>query len=143
VPKKATSAKPRPLYRRPPPKPRSAKHRSARTKSTNTQSNAPRSAEFRHPHFLAPSHFTLREDGSIQTHPQMTQKSADSEKKSASISEISGQPPRLIFESDAPFVRLYHGNSLDLLDAIYERYGDAGRFDANFADPPYFLPAGP
>ena len=26
--------------------------------------------------------------------------------------------------------------SLELLDAIYAKYGDAGRFDAIFADPP-------
>jgi hypothetical protein len=36
----------------------------------------------------------------------------------------------LTFSSDTPFVRLYHVNSLELLDAI-------------FADQPYFLPAGP
>jgi hypothetical protein len=100
--------------------------------------------------------FTLREAGSIEANPQMTQSSADakesnqcqsvqsvSEKnKSAPIGAICGQPPRLVFESDAPFVRLYHGNSLDLLDAIYAKYGDAGRFDAIFADPPYFLSNG-
>jgi site-specific DNA-methyltransferase (adenine-specific) len=37
---------------------------------------------------------------------------------------------------------LYHGNCLELLDAIYAKYGDAGRFDAIFADPPYFLSNG-
>ena len=56
----------------------------------------------------------------------------------------SGVPalPKLVYQSDTPFVRLYHGNSLDLLDAIFERYGEAGRFDAIFADPPYFLSNG-
>ena len=49
--------------------------------------------------------------------------------------------PRLIFTSDNPFVRLYHGNSLELLDAIAARYPE-GRFDAIFADPPYFLSNG-
>jgi site-specific DNA-methyltransferase (adenine-specific) len=49
--------------------------------------------------------------------------------------------PTLIFSSDNPFIRLYHGNCLELLDAIAARYPE-GRFDAIFADPPYFLPAG-
>ncbi|MGD0253887.1 MAG: site-specific DNA-methyltransferase [Verrucomicrobiota bacterium] len=49
--------------------------------------------------------------------------------------------PRLIFSSDTPFLRLYHGNSLELLDAIAAKYPD-GRFDAIFADPPYFLSNG-
>jgi phosphoribosylformylglycinamidine cyclo-ligase len=51
-------------------------------------------------------------------------------------------PPRLVFQSDTPFIRLYHGNSLELLDAIAAKYPE-GRFDAIFADPPYFLPAAP
>ena len=70
----------------------------------------------------------------------MAQNSADEKKKSASIGEICG--PELVFSSDTPFVRLYHGNCLELLDAIYAKYGDAGRFDAIFADPPYFLSNG-
>jgi len=49
--------------------------------------------------------------------------------------------PQLIFRSDSPFVRLYHGNCLELLDAIAAKY-PAGRFDAIFADPPYFLSNG-
>jgi site-specific DNA-methyltransferase (adenine-specific) len=36
---------------------------------------------------------------------------------------------------------LYHGNSLELLDAIAEKYPE-GRFDTIFADPPYFLSNG-
>jgi site-specific DNA-methyltransferase (adenine-specific) len=49
--------------------------------------------------------------------------------------------PQLVFSSDTPFIRLYHGNSLELLDAIAAKYPD-GRFDAIFADPPYFLSNG-
>jgi site-specific DNA-methyltransferase (adenine-specific) len=49
--------------------------------------------------------------------------------------------PKLIFTSDNPFIRLYQGNSLELLDAIATKYPD-GRFDAIFADPPYFLSNG-
>lgn len=89
---------------------------------------------------LPATHFELREDGSIQSHPQIAQNSADSKNKSASIGEIGGQP-RLIFSSDNPFVRLYHGNCLELLDAVAAKYPD-GRFDAIFADPPYFLSNG-
>jgi len=36
---------------------------------------------------------------------------------------------------------LYHGNCLELLDAIAAKYPE-GRFDAIFADPPYFLSNG-
>ena len=49
--------------------------------------------------------------------------------------------PTLIYSSDTPFLRLYHGNCLELLDAIAAKY-PAGRFDAIFADPPYFLSNG-
>ena len=49
--------------------------------------------------------------------------------------------PNLVFRSDNPFVRLYHGNCLELLDAIAAKYPH-GRFDAIFADPPYFLSNG-
>jgi hypothetical protein len=89
---------------------------------------------------IAPAHFALREDGSIQSHPQIAQSSADSKNKSASIGEIGGQPC-LVFSSETPFVRLYHGNCLELLDAIAAKYPD-DRFDAIFADPPYFLSNG-
>ena len=39
-------------------------------------------------------------------------------------------------------VWLYHGNSLELLDAIFAKYGEAGRFDAIFADSAIFPPNG-
>lgn len=38
-------------------------------------------------------------------------------------------------------VWLYHGNSLEVMDAIFAEYPD-GRFDCIFADPPYFLSNG-
>ena len=44
-------------------------------------------------------------------------------------------PPRLAFTDTARGIWLYHGNSLELLDAIAAKYPD-GRFDAIFADPP-------
>jgi hypothetical protein len=83
-------------------------------------------SEFRHPHFLAPAHFTLREDGSIQT---------------ATEPPRHGEIPQLAFKSENPFIRIYHGNCLELLDAIAAKYPE-GRFDAIFADPPYFLSNG-
>jgi site-specific DNA-methyltransferase (adenine-specific) len=49
--------------------------------------------------------------------------------------------PTLVYQSDTPFIRLYHGNCLELLDAIAAKYPE-GRFDAIFADPPYFLSNG-
>ncbi|MDE3068112.1 MAG: site-specific DNA-methyltransferase [Verrucomicrobiota bacterium] len=50
-------------------------------------------------------------------------------------------PPKLVFTSESPFIRLYQGNCLELLDAIAARHPD-GRFDCIFADPPYFLSNG-
>jgi len=73
---------------------------------------------------IAPAHFELREDGNI-TAERRDEKRA----------------PELIYQTDSPFVRLYHGNSLELLDSIAAKYPE-GRFDAIFADPPYFLSNG-
>ncbi len=100
-------------------------------------------SEFRHPHFIAPAHFELREDGSIApfgVHASAC--SARSETDGGDTLKRGHQTaPRLVFSSDNPFLRLYHGNSLELLDAIAAKYPD-GRFDAIFADPPYFLSNG-
>jgi hypothetical protein len=71
---------------------------------------------------LAPAHFELREDGTIVGQP-------------SSLSPSSPPPPQLVFTSENPFVRLYQGNCLELLDAIAAKYPE-GRFDAIFADPP-------
>jgi site-specific DNA-methyltransferase (adenine-specific) len=98
-----------------------------------------------HAHPIAPSHFELREDGSIQSTAPVGRDSV--EPKSISRSESQGSRdfrptiPNLIFSSDNPFIRLYHGNCLELLDAIAAKYPE-GRFDAIFADPPYFLSNG-
>jgi len=134
---KKTSRKPKPLYRRKPPR------------SRNLQV-APTS-EFRHRHILAPSHFTLREDGSIgapvsdPARSASTPHHAGSETGAPPPSIINSQPstsPRLAFSDPTRGIWLYHGNCLELLDAIAAKYPE-GRFDAIFADPPYFLPAGP
>jgi site-specific DNA-methyltransferase (adenine-specific) len=56
---------------------------------------------------------------------------------------LEGEPiaPNLIFSTDSPFLRLYHADCLSLLDAIAAKHRE-GRFDAIFADPPYFLSNG-
>ena len=48
------------------------------------------------------------------------------------------KPPRLVHRDQENDIRLYHGDCLDLLDAIAAQYPD-GCFDMVFADPPYFL----
>ena len=78
----------------------------------------------------------MREDGTLKSSAGVSPAySADSELGRRDAC------PTLLFSSDTPFVRLYHGNSLELLDAIAAKYPE-GRFDAIFADPPYFLSNG-
>jgi len=128
VPKK-TGTPGKPLYRRKPP-------RRARGRKTATSVAGP----FPHAAPLATAPFVLREDGDIEplaagTSPEPQPVSA------AGQSSTTISAPRLIFRSDTPFIRLYHGNCLELLDAIAAKYPE-GRFDAIFADPPYFLSNG-
>ena len=176
MPKKAKPAKDRPLYRRKPPKAASPQS-TVRSPRSDTRSPAVDSGQatvdFSHPHYLAPSHFTLREDGSIvaagilpAVEPgfQPGGKNADISKRHENFPGDHRKPasgpggkmppspsgrmpdatsPRLVFRPYAwnPSVRLYHGNCLELLDAIAAKYPE-GRFDAIFADPPYFLSNG-
>ncbi len=138
--KQKNAGKLRPLYQSPPPKPERGIHsaspgeRAATPKRTKVR--AP--TDFPHAHALAPAHFELREDGELVL-------GRDGVSPSQIEGEIQGQrhavPPNLIFHSDAPFLRLYHGNCLELLDAIAAKYPE-GRFDCIFADPPYFLSNG-
>jgi site-specific DNA-methyltransferase (adenine-specific) len=96
--------------------------------------------------------FELREDGEIQVGssrcPDFGRDAAlrgpqDEQVGSSRCDDRAVERiPALIYSSATPFVRLYHGNCLELLDAIYDKYGDNGRFDAIFADPPYFLSNG-
>jgi site-specific DNA-methyltransferase (adenine-specific) len=51
------------------------------------------------------------------------------------------QPLRLVHRDDDAGVWLYQGDCLEVLDALAARYPE-GRFDAIFADPPYFLSNG-
>jgi site-specific DNA-methyltransferase (adenine-specific) len=125
----------------------------------------PQTGDFVHAKIISPAHFQLREDGTIAApHPdplpsgegmaKTTHRKSDNTSIRRQTDENSPSPggegrdegeqtiPNLTFRSDTPFVRLYHGNCLELLDAIYDKYGAAGRFDAIFADPPYFLSNG-
>jgi len=88
-------------------------------------------------HPVPPAHFELREDGTVVGQASRLSPSSPAPTE---VSE-TGKMPVLHFSSDTPFIRLYHGNSLELLDAIAAKYPD-GRFDAIFADPPYFLSNG-
>jgi len=115
VPKKKHPAKTRPLYQSPPPP-------------------LPDEPGL-HAKALVTAPFELREDGTIEVGSSLRD---DRTAQRAVTTPV----PELIYSSDTPFLRLYHGNSLELLDAIYAKYGDAGRFDAIFADPPYFLSNG-
>jgi site-specific DNA-methyltransferase (adenine-specific) len=80
-------------------------------------------ADIPHAKPLAPSHFELREDGTIHS------------------DNPRSDTPKLVFDDPSRNLWLYHGNCLELLDAIYAKHPD-GRFDCIFADPPYFLSNG-
>lgn len=82
---------------------------------------------------LEPSPFILREDGAIEF--------SGSTGSSLQTKSAPSSPPRLAYRDDDNGVWIYHGNSLELLDAIAAKY-PAGRFDCIFADPPYFLSNG-
>jgi site-specific DNA-methyltransferase (adenine-specific) len=117
---------------------------------------APRSEEDSIFHKISESHFTLRDDGSIQS--SRTRQDAQSLRRDSSLAPTGGEgkgegatlevpgedeltTPNLIFSTDTPFLRLYHADCLTLLDAIAAKHPH-GRFDAIFADPPYFLSNG-
>jgi site-specific DNA-methyltransferase (adenine-specific) len=82
---------------------------------------------------VATTAFVLRDDGGIELMPDAPPVETP---KSAPPS-----PPQLAYRDDAQGVWLYHGNCLELLDAIAAKYPE-GRFDCIFADPPYFLSNG-
>lgn len=116
MPKQTKQRKPRGLYSQPPPPP--------------PVGLAP---DDLHATPLPTVPFILREDGTIA----VTEDAPVVElPKSAPPS-----PPRLAFRDDQHNLWLYHGNCLELLDAIAAKYPE-GRFDCIFADPPYFLSNG-
>jgi site-specific DNA-methyltransferase (adenine-specific) len=90
---------------------------------------------------ISSGHFELHEDGTIQVTPSSGE-SALSPRDDSSGNPQGSQGPVLTFRDDTHGLWLYHGNCLELLDAIYAKYGDNGRFDMIFADPPYFLSNG-
>ena len=79
---------------------------------------------------IVPAQFELRDDGSIG-HLPFTEVAQ----------VVKTPPPKLNFADTDRALWLYHGNCLELLDAIAAKYLE-GRFDAIFADPPYFLSNG-
>ena len=135
-----------PLYRQKPPRPRRETRDESREPKSKGRAALPRSqaeqqlgptTEFRHPHFLGPAHFELREDGSIAPSTRLSPPVGEK----VVADRIRGNVPRLVFHDASHRLWLYHGNSLELLDAIAAKYPE-GRFDAIFADPPYFLSNG-
>ena len=154
------TGKTKPLYRRPAPKPAAKVHSPQSTVKSqkpdarsSTGDRGHKTSDFSHPHLLAPSHFELREDGSIGAPASGTARSKQtpnavleagapplgaakrSEDGTTLNAQPSTMPPRLAFTDPVRGIWLYHGNSLELLDAIAAKYPD-GRFDAIFADPP-------
>src|SRR2546421_8582612 len=80
-----------------------------------------RGDEFLHATAISPPHFELCEDGTVRLE--------HGDKNRA---------PVLCYRDDTRGLLLYHGNCLELLDALGSKYPE-GRFDCIFADPPYFL----
>ncbi len=156
MPKKSTTPKPetrsqksgvrrakeKPFYAGKPPKAEGQKS-DVRSQKSDVR---PPTSDLRHPHFLAPSHFTFRDDGTIIPFGVPPSGGPDRLKPELQTppSTLDPRPstsPKLAYHDDARKLWLYHGNSLELLDAIFSKYPD-GRFDAIFADPPYFLSNG-
>jgi site-specific DNA-methyltransferase (adenine-specific) len=137
VPKKTSASEPKPLYKSKPLRPESGIHSALSSEHEPTPKRIP----FRVPTddldaMPVPTHaFVLRDDGSIGT------PSTASAGSNPPGPQLTSDTPQLIHSSDGPFLRLYQGNSLELLDAIATKYPD-GRFDMIFADPPYFLSNG-
>lgn len=78
---------------------------------------------------LGGSSYVLRDDGGLEFHANGNNKPR------------SEEIPRVALRDDSRGVWVYHGNCLELLDAIAAKYPE-GRFDSIFADPPYFLSNG-
>jgi site-specific DNA-methyltransferase (adenine-specific) len=85
--------------------------------------------------------FELREDGSIAAHGPTGAEQLEPQPETGPAPQAPPSPPRLAYRDDHSGLWLYHGNCLELLDAITAKY-PGGRFDMIFADPPYFLSNG-
>ncbi|MFM2082196.1 MAG: hypothetical protein RL380_887 [Verrucomicrobiota bacterium] len=121
--KNTTPRKPKSFYRAAPPK--------------------PTGDDFLHATPLASAHFELKDDGTIVLERGDSQRPSrsNSAPAAADAPHTTALPPRLAFADPARQLWLYHGNCLELLDAIAAKHPD-GRFDMIFADPPYFLSNG-
>lgn len=111
MPKPTKPGRPKPLYRRRPPKPqeRGSLSPPPHLKLADSSVCAP-ARDVAHYHTLAPSHFTPRDDGGIEVvdaAPAREQPGSD-----------SPSLPRLEFRNDERGLWLYHGNSLELLNDI-------------------------
>ena len=137
MPKKTYASEPKPLYQSKPSRPESGIHSAL----PSEHEAPPKRIPFRAPAddldtMAVPTHaFVLRDDGTIGTPSTVSAGSSPPDPR------LTPDIPQLIHSSDTPFLRLYQGNSLELLDAIAAKYPD-GRFDMIFADPPYFLSNG-
>jgi hypothetical protein len=105
VPRKPKS--PKPLYKQKLP----SAGRAALPRRPNKKADqqvSPTEKDFIHAHPISTAPFELREDGSVQVNGH-----------APTVEQIKTPPPKLAYSSDTPFVRLYQGNCLELLDAIY------------------------
>jgi site-specific DNA-methyltransferase (adenine-specific) len=133
VPKNNAPA-PKPAYRQKPPRVPAAQPGGPGVPASRSQSKFPG-------HPLPASSFTLKEDGTVEILNPESGRQKPAEEADSKLSAQNSTPPGLLFSHENPFLRLYHGNCLELLDAMAAKY-PAGRFDAIFADPPYFLSNG-
>ena len=139
MPKPKKTRRKIPLYRQKAPKP--PKERGVHAASTSDATTTLKRPKVRAPagpvhyHPIAPAHFTLREDGSIGAPSTASARSEDAQ-PAGTVPGAPPSPPRLAYHDDARKLWLYHGNSLELLDAIAAKYPE-GRFDCIFADPPF------
>ncbi len=143
--KRPDKGKPKPAYRRPAPKP-SGEVESCKLPVAGSEAEE---EVLPHPQPIVTSTFILHEDGSITSKPLSPsdgERVAEGRERGSSgqpstLNLQPATPPQLVFRDDARGVFLYHGNCLELLDAIAAKYPE-GRFDMIFADPPYFLSNG-
>lgn len=149
----ARSRKKKPFYALKPPKSRDA---SQRPPQPQGRAALPRGQAGQQPgptnhigHPISSSHFELRDDGRIAPlgvppsgGPDRLKPELQTAPSTLDARHSTASTPRLTYHDTSRGIWLYHGNCLELLDAIYAKYGDEGRFDCIFADPPYFLSNG-
>ena len=85
--------------------------------------------------------FELREDGTILASGPPPSDGVRPKPRAEAPAPVPPSPPRLVYRDEQRGLWLYHGNCLELLDAIAAKHPE-GRFDTIFADPPYFLSNG-